>query len=161
MARARENRTLWRNFQGYTTKAGTDLFGLGMSAISNIHGAYFQNQRELVPYQDAIKKGSAATVRGFKLSKDDKVRSRLIQNLMCHAVVIKSELEKEFGIDFDSYFADSLKKLEPLAKDGLVQLTKTEIRPTETGRVFLRNLAMPFDAYLPKEGEPRQFSKTV
>src|SRR5260370_403199 len=51
LATARANRTLWRNFQGYTTKAGTDLFGLGMSAISHVHGSYFQNQREISSYQ--------------------------------------------------------------------------------------------------------------
>jgi oxygen-independent coproporphyrinogen-3 oxidase len=158
---ARENRTLWRNFQGYTTKAGTDLFGLGMSAIGNIHGTFVQNQRELGPYQDSIQAGGAATVRGFKLSFDDKVRSCVIQSLMCHAVVIKAAIENEFGIIFDTYFSSALKALEPLEKDGLVQLSKSEIRPTEIGRIFLRNLAMPFDAYLPKESEKKVFSRTV
>jgi oxygen-independent coproporphyrinogen-3 oxidase len=161
LAVARKNRTLWRNFQGYTTKAGTDLFGLGMSAIGNVHGGYYQNQRELIPYQNAIKFNGTATVRGFKLSKDDTIRARVIQSLLCHAVVIKSEIENEFAISFDSYFADALTKLKPLESDGLVQLTPTEIRPTDIGRVFLRNLAMPFDAYLPKEGEKKVFSRTV
>lgn len=161
MARARVDRTLWRNFQGYTTKAGTDLFGLGMSAIGNVHGAYFQNQRELIPYQEAIQSGGAATVRGFHLSQDDKIRSRVIQNLMCHAVVIKSEVEKEFGISFDAYFKEALLQLKALEGDGLVNLSSTEIRPTDIGRIFLRNLAMPFDAYLPKEGDKKVFSRTV
>ncbi len=161
LSRARKDRTLWRNFQGYTTKAGTDLFGLGMSAIGNVHGAYFQNQRELVPYQTAIRSGTPATLRGFRLSPDDKIRARVIQNLLCHAVVIKSEIEKEFSINFDTYFATALTNLKPLESDGLVQLTASEIRPTDIGRVFLRNLAMPFDAYLPKEGEKKVFSRTV
>lgn len=161
LSRARANRTLWRNFQGYTTKAGTDLIGFGMSAIGQVNGCFIQNQRELKPYEDAIIQNGAATVRGFKLSKDDKIRARLIQNLLCHAVVVKSEIEREFGIKFDDYFSEALKNLKPLVDDGLVELSKTEIRPTELGRVFLRNLAMPFDAYLPKEGEKKVFSKTV
>src|SRR6185369_14032264 len=45
LAVARANRTLWRNFQGYTTKAGTDLVGLGMSAIGSVHGVYVQNEK--------------------------------------------------------------------------------------------------------------------
>jgi oxygen-independent coproporphyrinogen-3 oxidase len=52
LAVARKNRTLWRNFQGYTTKAGTDLFGLGMSAIGNVHGTFVQNEKELKTYQE-------------------------------------------------------------------------------------------------------------
>lgn len=161
LATARKNRTLWRNFQGYTTKAGTDLFGLGMSAIGNVHGTFVQNEKDIKAYQDKIDRGGPATVRGFTLSKDDKIRSRLIQNLMCHAEVIKSEIEKEFSINFDAYFADALATLKPLEADGLVQINKERLTPTETGRVFLRNLAMPFDAYLPKEGDKKVFSRTV
>ncbi|MCB4757655.1 MAG: oxygen-independent coproporphyrinogen III oxidase [Elusimicrobia bacterium] len=161
LSRAREERTLWRNFQGYTTKAGTDLFGLGLSAISHIHGGFFQNERDLRAYQDAIKNGRPATMRGFRLSQDDKIRARVIQNLLCHTVVIKSEIEDEFGIDFDRYFDASLKDLKEPEKDGLVQVSKSEIRPTLLGRVFLRNLAMAFDAYLPKAGEKTVFSRTL
>ncbi|MFN0117303.1 MAG: oxygen-independent coproporphyrinogen III oxidase [Elusimicrobiota bacterium] len=161
LAVARKNRTLWRNFQGYTTKAGTDLLGLGMSSIGCVNGAFFQNERELKTYQDAISGGRLATVRGFLLSKDDKLRSRVIQSLLCHAHVSKAEIERDFQIKFDEYFSNSLIALEPLVKDGLLNITKEEIQPTNVGRVFLRNIAMPFDAYLPKEGEKRVFSKTV
>lgn len=160
LAKARENRTLWRNFQGYTTKAGTDLIGLGMSAIGNVNGVFAQNEKDIKRYGDAVSKG-AATIRGFRLSKDDKIRSRVIQSLLCHARVVKTDIEKEFGIRFDEYFADSLKALDAPQKDGLVEVSAGEIRPTETGRVFLRNLAMPFDAYMPKAGEKRVFSRTV
>ncbi len=104
LSKARRNRTLWRNFQGYTTKAGTDLFGLGMSAISNVHGGFFQNEKDLKKYQEKIRTGPA-TIRGFRLSQDDKIRARVIQNLLCHAEVVKSEIEKMFGINFDDYFS--------------------------------------------------------
>ncbi len=161
LARARENGTLWRNFQGYTTKAGTDLFGLGMSAIGNVNHNYIQNQKDLKAYQGAIAAGTAATLRGFRLSQDDQIRGRLIQNLLCHAVVKKADIETAFGITFDSYFADALTQLKVLEADGLVELNAREIRPTPAGRVFLRNIAMPFDAYLPKDGEKRMFSRTV
>jgi len=161
LARARENGTLWRNFQGYTTKAGTDLFGLGMSAIGNVNNNYIQNQKELKTYQAAVESGSAATLRGFRLTQDDRIRGRLIQNLLCHAVVKKADIEASFGINFDAYFAEPLAQLKTLEADGLVELTAREIRPTAAGRVFLRNIAMPFDAYLPKDGEKRMFSRTV
>lgn len=161
LARARENGTLWRNFQGYTTKAGTDLFGLGMSAIGSVHDAYVQNQKDLKAYMVAIGKGGPATMRGFRLSQDDKIRARLIQSLLCHAVVRKADIEAAFDIKFDATFAQALRDLKTLQDDGLVELTPAEIRPTAAGRVFLRNIAMAFDAYLPKDGQKRMFSRTV
>src|SRR5262249_17758113 len=51
---AQRNRTLHRNFQGYTTKAGADLYGMGVSAISSIGEAYAQNRREVPSYQSAV-----------------------------------------------------------------------------------------------------------
>jgi oxygen-independent coproporphyrinogen-3 oxidase len=161
LAVARKERTLWRNFQGYTTKAGTDLIGIGMSSISQIGGNFFQNAKDLRQYQDKVAHGQPSVIRGFRLSADDRIRSKLIQNLLCHAVVVKADIEKEFGIVFDDYFSEPLGHLGDLIADGLVEITKTEIRPTLTGRVFLRNIAMPFDAYLPKEAGARRFSRTV
>jgi oxygen-independent coproporphyrinogen-3 oxidase len=158
---ARENGTLWRNFMGYTTKAGTDLIGFGMSAIGRVGDTFIQNQRELVAYQENALSGGAATVRGFNLSQDDLIRSHVIQTLLCHALVVKADVERRFTIVFDDYFVSALQALKPLVEDGLVELSRESIRPTEIGRIFLRNIAMPFDAYLPKDGEKRMFSKTV
>jgi oxygen-independent coproporphyrinogen-3 oxidase len=161
LTRSRDNRTLWRNFQGYTTKAGTDLFGLGMSAIGGIGDAYVQNFRDLQAYSAAVAKEGPATMRGFRLNADDRLRRRVIQNLLCHGVIVKSEIEREFDIAFDDYFADALARLQECRADGLVELSGGEIRATRLGRIFLRNLAMPFDAYLPKEAGRPMFSKTL
>ena len=161
LARARRNRTLHRNFQGYTTKAGTDLLGFGMSAIGSIGAAYVQNRRELPAYTESVAASGTATFRGFRLSPDDRLRGTVISAILCHGVVVKSEIEERFGIRFDSYFAEALEKLEPCAADGLVELAPGEIRATSLGRVFLRNLAMPFDAYLETAPEKPVFSKTL
>ena len=161
LARARTERTLHRNFQGYTTKAGTDLVGFGMSAIGGIGRTYVQNRRDLGPYQQDVGAHGAATFRGFRLSEDDRLRRTVIQNLLCHGVIVKAEIEAEYGIRFDKHFADALEKLVPCAADGLVVLGRDEIRATTAGRVFLRNLAMPFDAYLAAAPEKPVFSKTL
>jgi oxygen-independent coproporphyrinogen-3 oxidase len=161
LARARRERTLHRNFQGYTTKAGTDLVGFGMSAIGSVGPAYVQNVRELPVYQAAVDAGGAATFRGFRLSADDRLRRTVIGNLLCHGVVVKSEIERDFGIRFDDVFAEALERLRPCAEDGLVELTPGEVRATPIGRVFLRNLAMPFDAYLEAAPGKPVFSKTL
>ena len=161
LARARAGRTLHRNFQGYTTKAGTDLIGFGMSAIGSVGAAYVQNRRELNLWSEAVHKSGAATFRGFRLSDDDRLRQAVIGNLLCHGVVIKREIEDRFGIAFDETFADALELLAPCAADGLVELSKDEVRATDLGRVFLRNLAMPFDAYLDASPEKPVFSRTL
>ena len=161
LARARRDRTLHRNFQGYTTKAGTDLVGLGVSAIGAIGDAFVQNRRELTDYRQAVETDGAATFRGFRLSFDDRVRRTVIANLLCHGVVVFGEIEEAFGIDFRNYFAGALEGLAGCVSDGLVEISGTGIRATSLGRVFLRNLAMPFDAYLPAQMEKPIFSRTL
>ncbi len=73
------------------------------------------------------------------------------------------EIAREFGVDFDRYFADELARLEASRDDGLVLLEPGEIRTTWLGRIFIRNLAMVFDPYLEKQQLAAKplFSKTL
>src|ERR1700746_2182289 len=151
LAISQQNRTLHRNFQGYTTKAGADLYGMGVTAISGIQNAYAQNHRELTAWEKAVGERGIATMRGYRLSEDDRLRRAVISRLLCHTVVIKEEIAREFGVDFDRYFADELAHLGPSREDGLVSLDAGEIRATWLGRIFIRNLAMVFDPYLEKQ----------
>lgn len=163
LAAAQRERTLHRNFQGYTTKAGADLYGMGVSAISSVGAAYAQNQRVIAEYQSAVEARGAATMRGYRLNEDDLLRRAVITRLLCHAVIFKSEIEGEFHIRFDDYFAAELAELAPMRDDGLVLLSASEIRVTPLGRIFIRNLAMPFDRYLREQKMDARplFSKTL
>jgi oxygen-independent coproporphyrinogen-3 oxidase len=160
---AQKNRTLHRNFQGYTTKAGADLFGMGVSAISSLDEAYAQNRREVPSYQAAIAERGIATMRGYRLSNDDRIRRAVIGRLLCHTVIPKVEVEKEFAISFDDYFAPELQRLEEYRAEGLVDLSPVEIRVTSLGRIFIRNVAMAFDRYLREQQMDKRplFSKTL
>lgn len=163
MAVAQRDRTLWRNFQGYTTKAGTDVYAMGVSAISNVAGAFAQNYRDTPSYYERVDAGELPTMRGIRLDPDDKLRAKVIERILCHCVVIKKEIESEFSVNFDSYFADALEKLRGPEADDLVRLEADRIEVTPLGRLFLRNLAMPFDAYLAKKDPAARpvFSKTL
>jgi oxygen-independent coproporphyrinogen III oxidase len=163
LANAQRNRTLHRNFQGYTTKAGADLYGLGVSAISSVGDAYAQNRREVPAYQSAVADRGIATMRGYRLSDDDRLRRTVIARLLCHTVIPKHEIESEFGISFDRHFAAELTRLAELAADGLVVVDRDEIRVTPLGRVFIRNAAMVFDSHLEAQKiNPKPlFSKTL
>ena len=163
LAVSQEKRTLHRNFQGYTTKAGADLYGMGVTAISGFRNAYAQNQRDLATWQAAIHDRGLATMRGYHLSEDDHIRRAVISRLLCHTVISKKEINGDYGIDFDSYFAPELQRLEVPRGDGLLLVSNDEIRATWLGRIFIRNLAMIFDPYLEKQHLDAKplFSKTL
>lgn len=162
LAIARRNKTLHRNFQGYSTKAGVDLYGFGMSAISHFGDVYVQNVKTLREYYEAIDNKGLATQRGHRMTEDDRIRNHVIMRLMCDGEVIKSEVEDQFNILFDEYFDESLDRLQEFISDGLATNTLTKISVTELGRLFLRNIAMCFDVYIDELAKKQpMFSRAV
>jgi oxygen-independent coproporphyrinogen-3 oxidase len=99
-------------------------------------------------------------MRGIRLSREDRLRRTVINRILCHAVLIKSEIESEFGIAFDDYFDKELRALRELERDSLIRLDDDRIEIAPLGRIFIRNVAMVFDAYLDREGS-RAFSRTL
>jgi oxygen-independent coproporphyrinogen-3 oxidase len=92
---------------------------------------------------------------------DDMIRKDAIMKIMCRSRLSYQELEEQWNIRFTDYFAESLDKLRPLEEDGLVEIQKRNIIITKTGRLFLRNIAMCFDAYLQDREVSLSFSKTI
>lgn len=164
---ARKNKTLHRNFQGYTTKSLCDLYGLGITAISHIQNTYSQNIKKLNPYYEKLDLNEIPIFRGIVLNKDDLLRKEIIMKILCHGEVIKSEIEDKYDIDFNQYFSYELEKLKEFENDGLLRLQVTGhrsqvIQVTPLGQFFLRNIACVFDYYLNKKnGKQRIFSKAI
>jgi oxygen-independent coproporphyrinogen-3 oxidase len=163
ICRAQDERTLQRNFQGYTTKAGCDLYAMGVSSISGLESAYAQNWRDLPHYYEAIAEGHWPTMRGIRVSREDKLRRSVINRILCHSVLVKSEVERDFGIGFDQHFAAELERLSEFERDGLVKIEGDRIVLAPLGRIFIRNVAMIFDEYLNRTEAPTRqvFSKTL
>src|SRR5246127_223518 len=163
LSAAQAQRTLHRNFQGFTTKAGADLYGMGVTAISGFRNAYAQNFRELAAWEKAVGERGIATMRGYHLSTEDRLRREVISRLLCHTVIPKREISQAFAIDFDEHFAAELQRLELPREDGLLIIDRDEIRATWLGRIFVRNLAMLFDPYLEQQhlNAKLLFSKTL
>lgn len=162
LAIAQKEKKLHRNFQGYSTKAGADLYGFGMSAISHFGDVYAQNAKTLQEYENAVEEGRFPTAVGYRMTRDDQIRKFVIMRLMCDLEVEKNEVEELFGIMFDEYFDDSLDQLHEFVRQGLVRTTLDSVTVEPSGRLFLRNIAMCFDAYLNKfVAEKPVFSKTV
>ena len=164
IVKAQRDRTLTRNFQGYTTHAGCDLYGMGVSAIGSVDDTYVQNTKDYAEYHAAIEAGRFATVKGFRVSADDVLRREVITRLLCHCVIDKRDVERTFGLrSFDETFASAVAKLPDFVNDGMVEVTADEIRVTSMGRIFIRNVAMLFDAYLERKAAdaPKIFSRTL
>jgi len=135
---------------------------MGVTAISGFHDAYAQNFRELPAWERAVHERGIATMRGYHLSAEDRLRREVISRLLCHTVIPKREISAAFGIDFDQHFAAELRQLESPQRDGLLTIEADEIRATWLGRIFIRNLAMFFDPYLEQQLAAKPlFSKTL
>ncbi|MGI8409744.1 MAG: oxygen-independent coproporphyrinogen III oxidase, partial [Pyrinomonadaceae bacterium] len=162
LAVAQKSNTLYRNFQGYSTKAGCDVYAFGLSAISQFQNIYAQNLKNLKDYFARIDSGSVATNVGYRMTPDDHIRKETIMQLMCHLEIDKRGIEQKFSIDFDNYFAGDIRKLDVFFKDGLAENNPDKIKIIGTGILIIRNVAMCFDAYLEKMiNEKPIFSKTV
>ena len=162
LTQALYEKTLYRNFQGYSTQSGCDLYGLGMSSISQLQDVYAQNIKELPNYYQTIDKNELATQRGYRLTQDDRLRRYVIMRLMCDFELNKRRVEEKFQINFDRYFADALPELEYFAADGLIELANDLIAVTDMGRLLIRNITMVFDKYLAQKKQSGPlYSRTV
>lgn len=160
LAIAQQNKTLQRNFQGYSTRGQTDIYAFGMSSISQANGAYWQNEKELPDYYNAINAQRLPISRGYILTPDDLIRREVIMRLMCDMSLDFAKLSEELAIDFKSYFAESLNSLSDLQADGLLELQNGGITVTELGRLLIRNIAVRFDAYHTQR-TGHSFSKSI
>ena len=159
LAVAQRNGTLWRNFQGYTTRSGCDLLGFGVTALGLFDDAYYQNQRDLPDYYERIDSDHLPIWRGIQLTEEDQLRRHIIMSLMCHFEVSVLDVENRFDTAFWNHFSEERALLERLAGDGLVELGDESIQVREPGRFLIRNIAMVFDAYLTPD--QRMFSQTI
>jgi len=152
MAIALNDGSLKRNFQGYTTDQGEQLIGFGVSSIGKLSSGFIQNLPDVGSWHRAIESGKLPVSKGLALSSDDRLRGRIIEELMTSYAC---ELDRVCAI-FDTdvgYLEASLDSLKELAADGLVQIDRTNdngtlVRVTDSGRPYVRLAAAAFDAYL-------------
>lgn len=153
---------LHRNFQGYTTKGGANLVGIGLTSIGEGQRYYAQNFKKMEAYEAALDSGKLPFERGVVLSDDDYIRKAVIMELMANFHIDIKRVEAEHGIVFADYFADAIAALQEFVEAGLMKINTDELKVSETGTLLIRNIAMPFDAYMKKYAQSKKsFSKTV
>jgi len=162
LCKAIEKGELHRNFQGYTTKGGADLVGVGLTSIGEGVDYYAQNTKDMREYEDSIDALKLPFERGIVLNEDDQIRQFVIMELMSNFKLDIKRFEKLFNIDFKTYFADAIEALKPFEEDELLTISDDFIECSQTGTLLIRNIAMPFDAYMKKHAaNSKTFSKTV
>lgn len=145
LARARRDGNLHRCFQGYASGADSETVAFGVSGISNIGDGYFQVEKSLPEYIRQVRNGNPAIARGYVTTPEDRRVADVIQSIMCYGHCDKKAWSSRYDTDFDSFFSDDLRRLAPLADDGLVALGADRITVTPVGWVFLRTVASCFD----------------
>jgi oxygen-independent coproporphyrinogen-3 oxidase len=156
---ARLDKTLHRNFQGYTTRADCDLIGFGVSAIGKVGHSYSQSVRTLKAYYEHLDIDQLPVEKGYALTADDVLRRQVIMELMCSGPVTFAAINQTHGIDFKSYFADELLQLKQYEEAGLIVVDQERISVTPKGRMFVRASGMVFDKHLAQS--TAKFSKLI
>ena len=155
--KATEEKTLHRNFMGYTANKTQLMIGLGMSAISDSWYAFAQNVKTVKEYQKVVNEGELPIFRGHLLSEEDLIVRKHILNMMCHFYTQWNEKELEM-IDLEKHFS----LLKEMVADGLVIINGKSIQIPEKSRPYVRNICMAFDVHLQKnKPETQLFSMTI
>ncbi|MFA0697914.1 oxygen-independent coproporphyrinogen III oxidase, partial [Vibrio sp. 10N.222.49.C9] len=76
--------------------------------------------------------------------KDDLTRREVIKQLICNFTLNKRDIEQQFGLSFDQYFAEDLQLLQTFIDDELVEVSDSEIKVSLRGRLLIRNICMCF-----------------
>lgn len=152
-----QNKTLHRNFMGYTHNYTQLMVSLGVSSISDTWNAFAQNLKTVEEYLEAVKQNIFPIFKGHLLSQEDLQIRQHILNLMCQG---------ETFLDPDSFqnetLLSALERLKEFEKDNLISVLNGHIKVSDTGRAFLRNICMCFDArYWAKAPASQVFSSAI
>jgi len=158
---AMREKKLYRNFQGYSTNAGADLYAMGITSISQLKNVYAQNYKTEKEYYSALDNETIPTAKGYQLTEDDHVRREVIMKLMCDFELNFKSIEDQFKINFKKYFAWGLNNLKEMETDDLVEISDGGLKVKNMGRMLIRNIAINFDGYIERKEDNAKYSRTV
>ncbi len=145
LAIAQKTGKLRRNFQGYTDDTSEVLIGVGASSISRFPQGFAQNAPATSAHVAAIREGRFSTARGHTFRGEDKLRSRMIEMLMCDFRIRSAELVRDFGareVELAAMYRAANERFE-----GLLEITEDGLFVPVEARPLTRIVARAFDAY--------------
>jgi len=162
MSLALKNKSLHRNFMGYTTQANLDQLSFGPSAISHVQGVFVQNHVKLKAYEKSIREKINFFEKGIKQTREDQLRSYIIQSIMNNLYLDISECNDIWNINFNGDFSSEIEALRDFEQENLVKISPDKIEVTPFGRYIVRHLGKIFDAYRKSSEEvTKRFSRGI
>ncbi len=150
------NKSIHRNFMGYTAGKTELMIGLGMSSISDSWYAFAQNEKLIETYTEKVNRGVIPIFRGHLLTETDLVIRKHILDLMCNLETVWND-----GISSKEK-RNIVFRLQEILDDDLIEISSDKITVKEEGRMFIRNICMAFDLRLiNNKPETRLFSMTI
>lgn len=150
---AMKNKSLHRNFMGYTNQKTDLLLALGISGISQTPYSFHQNEKLLPKYEEFLEKNQLPTFKGHALTEMDQKRQKQILQFITQ---FETELESQ------EQAAEAAVFLKDLIEDKLVTLQGLNLKLTTEGKPFLRNVCTFFDERLKqKKSQTQIFSKSL
>ncbi|WP_375583879.1 oxygen-independent coproporphyrinogen III oxidase [Cyclobacterium xiamenense] len=154
LLRAKKEKTLHRNFMGYTTSPSKLLLGMGCSAISDIYYAYGQNEKSVETYKNRILMGESPLIKGHVQTEENLKVKSIILNLICNL--------HASWINLDELSGELIEKLLEFEADGLIAFNQQGVHVLEAGKPFVRNICMAFDPYMASDKKSGAvFSKAI
>lgn len=149
LATAVRNKTLGRDFNGWTTGKAKHLIGLGPTTTCAFGDYYCQSVYSTEDYYRSIEAGKFPILRGYRINRDDLIRRDVIFKLLCAQGLRMEETERKYDIEFWEYFGDEISTLnDGFVRDGMVELEEDAITITHLGRFFVRNMCKVFDNFV-------------
>ncbi len=160
---ALKNGQLHRNFQGYCTRRTTgQVYAFGVTAISQLDGAYCQNTKSIEQYIELIEQGKLPSSKGYTLTAEQRIARSVIEQLMCNYQISWSQIAEELKLSIDEVrkaLHFNLEQLQDMQADGILSLTTDTIKMTTEGHPYVRNVAAALDPLM--QNTTKQFSKPI
>ncbi len=157
--KAKKDRTLKRNFQGYTTDTTDTLIGLGASSISKFSNGYIQNHVDMPHYKTALDNNLLPSAKTCPLSKKDIIHNDIIMQLMCFGDVNLETIAKKYDLDYQ-FFTPYITELADYKEKSLIKIegqkTAPSIKIRQKPHIVTRIIASVFDCYLTKNTAPTE-----
>jgi oxygen-independent coproporphyrinogen III oxidase len=156
MVKALSNKSLKRNFQGYSVDNAEQMLGMGLSAIGKFSQGYVQTCANIEDYKNSLNQNMLPIARGYTFKADDLIRKEVIDHLMCYMQVDLGAIVKKYQLA-EHYFSPEVERLAPFIADGLMTYFNQQINIISKYRMIVRSICAIFDRYF--NTSKQQYSK--
>lgn len=160
--KAMKEKKAFFNSLGVQKGAATNFIAIGSSGQGVLGDEYYsQNFYSMSLYQKSLDEDKLPIYRGMKVSKDDKIRRHIMNDVRTYFKIVFKEIENKFKINFKDYFKKELQSFGEHTKDGLVVISDDALTITELGTNFAPQIANFFDKYDPPSTTYEQRLKKI